>query len=547
MRPDKRPSKPAHRRPIVPLPPTSGDAAATRREFLWRGGLLAAAGAAPWLLRPLTAGAAEPAPAPSSPATAVPISGEPWEGLTVVKVRGDGPWTGAMTRYCVSITDVDPLTTTGNQPQHQRDGRSRITLRFEWNSTNSGANSRATTAWIYLRWPNGGGKIGSAEWMVPINEAPYGGYTRTIHLDTDPMNGTIDVPLAAGLVEMYLYVEKRTEGILRWSADSRGGVWGQYPKSTSYARGTLGVLAPGVMVGYHVGRDPHGACDDRWSPEGETCKTDEMGKRCAAVRIYSPRWERPPDAFKRTLALGKLPMWSVKPPSGGWKAVGDNTASSPTVDELVDALKAYDREVIFIFHHEPHDDANGTTNTDAHYRRAVLRLKDALIRRGAHHTVGGKVHFAYAPTLWDAKKGTPLGTADRFYPGDGVFDIFAPTSYNWYDWVIGDGRWYSFEAVMKDAVALARKRNQKLFPSETGSHPAKDGYDRNQWLRDAKAYMRNNDDARSVFIGFIYFHVEYQDAGEWHDWTLFKADGHWGYWDAFVQDGFFTSTPFSLH
>jgi hypothetical protein len=59
--------------------------------------------------------------------------------------------------------------------------------------------------------------------------------------------------------------------------------------------------------------------------------------------------------------------------------------------------------------------------------------------------------------------------------------------------------------------------------------------------------MRNNPDARSVFVGFVYFHVEYQDAGEWHDWTLFKADGHWGYWDGFATDDYFTATPFSLH
>ena len=546
MRPNRRPSRPANRRPLEPLPPLVS-AASSRREFLWRSGLLAAAGAAPWLLRPMAGKAAAAEPAPGPPSLTVPIEGEPWQGLTVLKIRGDGPWAGAMTRYCVSITDVDPITATGNQPEHQRDGRSRIILRFEWNSTNSGTNSRATGAWIYLRHRNGGGKIGTTEWMVPINEAPYGGVVRTIHLDTDPMNGTIDSPLPAGLVEMYLYVEKKTEGIVRWSADSRGGVWGQYPKATSYARGTLGVLSPGVMIGYHVGRDPHSNCDDRWSPEGETCKTDEMGKRCAAVRIYSPRWERPPDAFKRTMNLAKLPMWSVKPPSGGWKAVADNTVTNPTVNELVDAIKSYNKEVIFIFHHEPHDDVNGSTNTAAHYRRAVLRLKDALVRRGAHHSAGGKVHFAYGPTLWDAKKGTPMGSADAFYPGDGVFDIFAPTSYNWYDWNIGDGRWYSFANVMWEAVALARKRNQKLFPSETGSHPAKDGYDRNQWLREAGDYIRSDKDARSVFIGFVYFHVEYMDAGEWHDWTLSRWDGHWGYWDAFVQESVFTSTPFSLH
>jgi hypothetical protein len=239
-------------------------------------------------------------------------------------------------------------------------------------------------------------------------------------------------------------------------------------------------------------------------------------------------------------------MWSVKPPSGGWKAVGDDTVGNPWLTEIVDALRAYEREIILIFQHEPHDKVNGSTDTATTYRQAVLRIKSRLLERGAHHSVGGNVFFGYAPTLWDAKKGNPIGSADSFYPGDGVFDLFCPTSYNWYNWNIGDGHWHTFESVMTDAVALARRRGQKLFPSETGSHPTADGHDRNQWLRDAGNYLKNNPEARSVVVGFIYFHVKYMDAGQWHDWTLFDPDGHPGYRDAFAKDPYFTTSPFSL-
>jgi hypothetical protein len=145
----------------------------------------------------------------------------------------------------------------------------------------------------------------------------------------------------------------------------------------------------------------------------------------------------------------------------------------------------------------------------------VVRIKDRLVERGAHNSVGGNVFFGYAPTLWDAKKGNPIGSNDRFYPGDGVFDLFCPTSYNWYNWNIGDGKWHTFESVMWEAADLARRRGQKLFPSETGCHPAADGFDRNQWLRDARIYMETNDWARSVIVGFVYFGVEFMDAGQW--------------------------------
>ncbi|HEY4410739.1 MAG TPA: hypothetical protein VGO87_12730 [Acidimicrobiia bacterium] len=525
----------------MPSLPTS------RRVFLRRSGMLAAAavtGVASDLHLFLPAGAD---PAPSTAATSTPIGGEPWHGLTVLKVNGDDTWAGYMTRYCVSIVDVDPLAVTGDQWDWERDGRSRFSLRLEWASTNAQTNSRATTAWIQLRTPDGGGRIGSTEWKVPLGEAPDGVATTMVHLDTDPLNGSIDVPLPAGEVEIYLYVEKRAaDGTISWSADSRGGFWGQFPKTTTYARGRLNVLSPGCMVGYHLGADPHGTCDNQWRPDGEACQTDVMGKRCAAVRIYSDGWEVPPTPVDRTINAGQLPMWSLKPPAGGWKAVAQDTTGNPWLTEIVDALRAYNREIIFIFHHEPHDDVDGSNNTDAWYRQAVIRIKNRLVERRAHVSAGGKVFFGYAPTLWDAKKGTPLGSNDRFYPGDGVFDLFCPTSYNWYNWNIGDGKWHSFEDVMWEAVALARARGQKLFPSETGCHPGADGFDRNQWLRDARTYMKTNNDARSVMAGFIYFHVRFMDAGQWHDWTLYNPDGQPGYQDGFAKDSFFTSTPFSL-
>lgn len=517
---------------------------ASRRAFLRHSGILAAAavaGVAPVDLCRLLAAGAAPAPASSAP-----IDGEPWNGLTVLKVNGDDAWAGEMTRYCLSILEVDPLSAVGDQDDWQRDGRSRFTLRFEWASTNLNANSRATTAWIQIRKPDGGDKIGSAVWVVNVNEAPSGVATTAVHFDTNPMDGTIDLPLPAGPVELYLYVEKETADGLAWSADSRGGAWGVHPKQTAYARGRLSVLSPGIMIGYHVGRDRHSTCYQQWRPEGEICKTVAMGKRCAAVRIYSDEWELPPTPVDRTIDAGQLPMWSVKPPSGGWRAVAEDTVSDPWLTEICDSLRAYNREIIFIFHHEPHDDVNGSTNTDAWYREAVVRIKDRLAERGAHHSVGGNVFFGYAPTLWDAKKGNPIGSNDRFYPGDGVFDLFCPTSYNWYNWNIGDGKWHSFEDVMWEAADLARRRGQKLFPSETGCHPTADSHDRNQWLRDARMYMTSNDWARSVIVGFIYFGVEFEDAGQWHDWTLYNPDGHPGYHDGFAKDPYFTSKPFSL-
>jgi hypothetical protein len=99
---------------------------------------------------------------------------------------------------------------------------------------------------------------------------------------------------------------------------------------------------------------------------------------------------------------------------------------------------------------------------------------------------------------------------------------------------------------MWEAVVLARQRGQKLFPSETGCHPGADGFDRNRWLRDAQNYLKTNNGARSVVVGFIYFHVEFMDAGEWHDWTLYNPDGQPGYHDGFASDPYFTSRPFSL-
>lgn len=86
----------------------------------------------------------------------------------------------------------------------------------------------------------------------------------------------------------------------------------------------------------------------------------------------------------------------------------------------------------------------------------------------------------------------------------------------------------------------------KLFPSETGCHPTSGRLSRDQWLREAAAYMKFNDEARSVFVGFIYFNVRYNDAHEWHDGSLYSGNGHSGYKDGFAVDPYYVSAPFSL-
>jgi hypothetical protein len=298
---------------------------------------------------------------------------------------------------------------------------------------------------------------------------------------------------------------------------------------------SLRPAAGGVMIGWHE----HG--DDV-----DLLRTNEaqLGTRFALVRMYQ-QWQVPSRKIGVVIGEGRLPLVSHKPPAAGWAAVASG-AEDRTIEALADAYRAYGREVLFSFHHEPHDDASdvkgGTSGTAAEYRAAWRRIRDIFVARGAHHSAGGDVFFAYSAVGSWALKAAPggaPGSGDPLYPGDGIIDVFAHDQYNWAS--CRNDPWEEFAPGWAPLVGLAAAHHKPLIAAEFGSPPA--GGARNDWFRNAATWLRTDPLARRWMWGFAYFHTLH-DTCPW-DFLNQGDDGRLGWQDAF-RDPYFTGTPFSL-
>jgi hypothetical protein len=289
------------------------------------------------------------------------------------------------------------------------------------------------------------------------------------------------------------------------------------------------------MVGWH---------EDGDDIDGLRVHEAELGTRFALVRMYQ-QWQLPARKVATMINDGRLVLVSHKPPAGGWAAVASG-AEDPTIEALAEAYRSFGREVLFSFHHEPHDDASdvkgGSSGTAADYRAAWRRIRGIFDRVGASHSAGGNVFFAYSATgSWALKAaaGGPAGSGDPLYPGDDLIDVFAHDRYNWAS-CRGDA-WEEFASEWEPLVGLAAAHQKPLIAAEFGSPPA-DGA-RNDWFRRAAAWLRTDPLARRWMWGVAYFH-SLHDTCPW-DFLSHADDGRLGWQDAF-RNPYFTGTPFSL-
>lgn len=290
------------------------------------------------------------------------------------------------------------------------------------------------------------------------------------------------------------------------------------------------------MVGWHEAGD---------DPAELRLHEAELGTRFALVRMYQ-QWQLPSRRVAEMIDDGRLVLVSHKPPAvGGWAAVASGSEDA-MIRNLAEAYRRFGREVLFSFHHEPHDDASdvkgGSTGTTRDYLAAWRRIRRLFDEVKASHSAGGNVFFAYSATgSWalKAKPGGQAGSGDPLYPGDDLIDVFAHDRYNWAS-CRGDA-WEEFSAEWAPLVALAAAHRKPLLAAEFGSPPAAGA--RNDWFRRAADWLRTDPAARQWFWGFAYFHTLH-DTCPW-DFLNHGDDGRLGWQEGF-RDRYFTGTPFSL-
>jgi len=149
-------------------------------------------------------------------------------------------------------------------------------------------------------------------------------------------------------------------------------------------------------------RAPDGAVMIGWHEQGDDLAAlraheQALGKRFAIVRLYQ-QWNLPGRKVDELVADGRLVLVSHKPPApadGGWGAVASGREDA-TIRALADKYRGYGRQIIFSFHHEPHDDASdvktgGRYGTSAQYKAAWRRIHDIFAEEHAAASVGGNV------------------------------------------------------------------------------------------------------------------------------------------------------------
>lgn len=300
------------------------------------------------------------------------------------------------------------------------------------------------------------------------------------------------------------------------------------------------------MVGFH---DPGGF-------DAITQYASELGKDFACIRVYmeARHWGTVMPKFQQVVAAGKLVVASHKTPQAGdaWaKVVGG--AYDAEITAIIEAHKAAGIETIVLFHHEPHDDCSDLGAKDATKFRGSASEYVAASRyivdrfRAANAT---NVRFGYCGT--DRGGNPDIFTApDPCYPGDEYVDVLCHDLYNWGDFRSERDRWTEFNDPSRwpKAVALAKVAGKPLLIGEFGchpsapTHPVNPQHDREQWFRNAAAYLRDDPDASRFLIGFCYFH----SPPPKYDFQFLTGpsapDGKQGWIEAFSQDDYFTGKP----
>lgn len=320
--------------------------------------------------------------------------------------------------------------------------------------------------------------------------------------------------------------------------------------------GTGTGLADGCMLGWH---DDNGY----GSTNGLTDMETVLGTKFAVVRIYNQWWPSNSGETASALADGKLPMVSHKPPAVGSSWIGIYKGQyDSALNAMVAHYKGLGSTVIFIFHHEPHDDTTdlkstpGIYGTAADFVKAYRYIGQAFRNAGADNVLLG---YSGVANTWTAV-GSPPGSNDKCYPGDDLVDVLCFDEYN----SVGvdhnpnpanpgaslTGSWHSFETEYANSVAVAKRLNKPLVFGEIGSNHNITGHDRNTWFTDAAVYIKGNTDARNFLKGFCYYHVD-NHGGSGHWWRFAQgefddaSEGKTGWTSAF-SDPYFKNSPISL-
>jgi hypothetical protein len=225
------------------------------------------------------------------------LTAEPWAGLAKVQLVTSA--TGVGRYWTVSVTDVNPVTASGDQASWDFSGDAvAVTLRAEWGMDPGSVIGAPDTINVTVRIPTGLA-VGSTWSFAPVGDT--GSATRTLHFDTDPLDQALGAAATRryGMLELHLQVIDDPGGTTSdYTLDSRGTAAIGPPALTTYswARGYIrqaatasAIAASNVSLG---GAEPASwAHPDSIFIRGTTSASpfENVGATSSTVRIRRPQ------------------------------------------------------------------------------------------------------------------------------------------------------------------------------------------------------------------------------------------------------------------
>lgn len=336
----------------------------------------------------------------------------------------------------------------------------------------------------------------------------------------------------------------------------------------------------GCMLGWV---DQHGYTGTNGAKAMETV----LNTKFAAYRVYE-QWNNFSNGVTAQRDDGKLVLVSHKPPkvSNAWNAIGYATTYDSDITNMVTHYKGLypnsgTHELIFIFHHEPHDDGTGAIKTNPYgghhtpglsygtpddFIQAFRKIADAF-----HNDAGTKNikigYCAVADTWVVGGPGAP-GSNDSLYPGDQYVDVLCHDIYNFYQpdpvgsdatnnpatapdpsWSPDTSKWKTPSQKYAGTVGVAQAQNKPLILGETGSQhgsahttPVET---RETWFQQMATYIKTDPVASKYMLGFCYYHFDnFSGSGNW--WRFAQGqftEGKTAFQTYVVNDPFFLKSP----
>lgn len=347
----------------------------------------------------------------------------------------------------------------------------------------------------------------------------------SVQMDAEPFDGAADAALAPGWYEMYL--ELTTQYECTPSACSSRGDGNTYKSGMGYFY---------VGQGYLWGAHPDGNSTSELTQEQAS---GGLNKNMSLVRDYKSTWDTPSARVNTWAGEGKSVVWSAKPPawSGSdspWKrAKNDTTMIRSQIQSLQNSAKQTGGPAVMFYavSHEPHDDANDTTqgwNNGASNRKCgsttspsvgdashdpclgtaaefkALYHEMRMQQQSSCNSTGGttgtlgfrcdKVLIAYIGVTSNITPGANVGDNDTMRPASDDFDIIGGDVFNWGCFRKsagtctdashgGNHEWKTFEQLIDDPSSSANNElldlavylDKPVIITEMGSHPGCNG------------------------------------------------------------------------